>query len=71
LVVTALRESWLPGLPLLASVVVVSVANVCALTWFVMPKLNKWLSTWLSPAGAKKSSALASARSSGTHPTLR
>jgi uncharacterized protein len=41
------RQSLLPTLPLLLSVVATSTFNVAALTWIVMPRLNGWFRTWL------------------------
>lgn len=46
-VVTELRTLTAPGLPLLAVVVVIAIANVCILTWIVMPAMHRLLARWL------------------------
>lgn len=45
--VTEAREAAFPHLPLAAVVLFNAVANVCVLTWLVMPPLNRLFATWL------------------------
>lgn len=47
--VTEARAFLLPGLGEWAVIVIHAVANVCALTWMVMPPLNRTFARWLSP----------------------
>lgn len=42
-------------LPLALNVFVVSVIVVSCLTWFVMPRLTRWLKPWLNPQPEKRS----------------
>ncbi|WP_183097358.1 hypothetical protein [Nocardioides pelophilus] len=46
-VVTELRTLTAPELPLPAVIVVNAIANVCILTWIVMPGLHRLLARWL------------------------
>jgi uncharacterized protein len=48
LVVTALRVTLAPQLPLLVSVTLTATANVAMLTWIVMPLITRALDPWLS-----------------------
>ena len=45
--VTEARQAAIPDLPLVGVVVINAVANVCVLTWLVMPPLNRLFSRWL------------------------
>lgn len=45
-----------PDLHWVAATVVTAVFNVCALTWLVMPGLNRLLQPWLAPRGEASSS---------------
>lgn len=47
LVVTACRQAFAPGLPMVVAVAITSTLNVAALTWIVMPRINSWFSSWL------------------------
>ncbi len=50
LALTYARMLFAPDAPWAVATVVIAVLNVCALTWLVMPQLNRLLHPWLSPS---------------------
>jgi antibiotic biosynthesis monooxygenase (ABM) superfamily enzyme len=48
LIVTYARTLVAPDLPMIAATALTSAANVCALTWVIMPRLNALLEAWLT-----------------------
>lgn len=46
---TTVRELVVPGIGEWGVILIHAVANVCVLTWVVMPPLNRMFASWLRP----------------------